>query len=304
MNAWWRAVALAIVLLAACGRSELNLATTAGGESGGPVFSGASAGGGAAGVNGGAGVAADSIQLHDFGDHQVVQRALGGSAQSVQISGTFRGPSITRVQAQVVSFATDTNVIVPWTELGTTSGVAYSGAFEVPQGGWYRTVVRGLDPGGNEVARAFGAHRWGVGMNILCIGQSNMVGHGGFSYTTAGDLAGLFSNDRIWKQLADPYDAGGDANDVDFGGFAGSVAGQRVAGLLSWPANRRDSGGQRQLAAGLRGQRLVLGAAERGGPGRRVEPLRKFAGKGAPGRRRRADRDASRRDGRYQLDVS
>jgi hypothetical protein len=184
-------------------------------------------------VNGGAGAPANSIQLHDFGDHQVVQRALGGTSQKVQISGTFSAVSIVRVEAQVVSFTTDTNVVVPWTELGTMQGGAYSGGFEVPQGGWYRTLVRGLDPGGNEVARAVGAHRWGVGMNILCIGQSNMVGHAGFSYTTAGDLAGLFSNDRVWQHLADPYDAGGSSNDVDFDGGSGASLVPSLVNALS-----------------------------------------------------------------------
>ena len=63
-------------------------------------------------------------------------------------------------------------VIVPWTDLLATSGGTYSGTFDVPQGGWYRVVVRGLDERGNALARAAGAHRWGVGMNILCIRQS------------------------------------------------------------------------------------------------------------------------------------
>jgi len=246
----WSAVCFGMALLAACGRSDLTAANgederqpaiaggggavggaqgaawTGGaggghevaGESGGGglVRAGASTNGGTAGVGGGPTTPAGSIQLNDFGDYQVVQRVLGGNAQQVRIGGAFAGSSITAVQAQVVSFTTETNVIVPWTELGTTSDAAYSGTFDVPQGGWYRTVVRGLDAGGNEVARAAGTHRWGVGINILCIGQSNMVGHGGRSYTIAGDLAGLYGNDRTWRHLADPYDSGGSSNDVDF----------------------------------------------------------------------------------------
>jgi hypothetical protein len=239
-----------MALLVACGRSDLTAAngadekhttmagasaalggnagaisaggTASGGKAaggsgeGGLVLAGASANGGAAGVDGTAGAPADSIQLTDFADYQVVQRVLGGSAQRVRIGGTFTGSSIAFVQAQVVSFTIGTAVIVPWTELGAMSDFAFSGTLEVPQGGWYRTVVRGLDEGGNEVARATGAHRWGVGINILCIGQSNMVGHGGDSYTTASDLAGLYGNDGTWKHLADPYDRGGSSTDVDF----------------------------------------------------------------------------------------
>lgn len=238
-----------MALLAACGRSELTAANagesppqlvSAGaafggspgaafagrggselpvaGESGksGLVPVGASANSGAGGMTGGAGAPAGSIQLDDFGDYQVVQRALGGSAQRVRIAGTFTGSSIASVQAQVVSFTTAATVIVPWTALGATSDATYSGTLDAPQGGWYRTVVRGLDEGGNEVARAAGFHRWGVGINVLCIGQSNMVGHGGDSYTTAGDLAGLYGNDRSWKHLADPYDSGGTSSEADF----------------------------------------------------------------------------------------
>jgi hypothetical protein len=199
--------------------NELEAAGEAG--EGGVVLGGAGAGGagassGPAGEAGGAGTPAGSIQLHDFDDYQVVQRVLGGSAQQVRIEGTFTGSTIASVQAQVVSFETGTTVIVVWTELGATPDGAYSGTFDVPQGGWYRIVVRGLDHSGNEVARTAGAHRWGVGINILCIGQSNMVGHGGTSYTTATDLAGLYGNDRTWKHLSDPYDSGGSSSDADF----------------------------------------------------------------------------------------
>jgi hypothetical protein len=190
----WGAVCFGMALLAACGRA---------GED--PTM-----------ADDGASAPTNSIQLNDFGDYQVVQRRLGESAQQVCIAGTFTGSSIDSVQSQVVSFTTDATVIVSWTDLIATSDGAYSGTFDVPQGGWYRILVRGLDEGGNEVARADGAHRWGVGMNILCIGQSNMVGNGRGSYTAAADLAGLYSNDRMWKHLADPYDSGGTENDVDY----------------------------------------------------------------------------------------
>lgn len=210
---------------------ELGVAGESG--EGGLVLAGAGASSGAAGEEGGAGAPAGSILLNDFGDYQVVQRVLGGSAQQVRIEGTFTGSSIASVQGQVVSFATGTTVIVPWTELGATPDGAYSGTFDVPQGGWYRIIVRGLDASGNEVARSAGAHRWGVGMNILCIGQSNMVGHGGDSYTTAIDLAGLYGNDRTWKHLSDPYDSGGSSNDADFDYASGASLVPSLVNALS-----------------------------------------------------------------------
>jgi hypothetical protein len=198
------------------------------GESG-QGLAGTNASSGAAGAEGDA---TGSIQLNDLGDYQVVQRVLGGSAQRVQIAGSFAG-SIASVQAQVVSFATGLPVIVAWTQLSTTLGGSYTGTIEVPQGGWYRAVVRGLGAGGKELARAVGAHRWGVGMNILLIGQSNMVGYGGNSYTKAGDLAGLYSNDHEWKHLADPYDRGGAPTDADFDAGSGASLVPSLVNTLS-----------------------------------------------------------------------
>lgn len=262
IKARWRALCFGVAPLVACGRSDLSgtghsgerLPATAGngmaghGTSGGAggmlevggksgassAAAGASTGGGkATGGAGGAALPADSIRLNDFADYQVVQRVLGGSAQRVRIGGTFTGSSIVSLQAEVVSFTRSTTVIVPWTELGAAADGTYSGVLDVPQGGWYRIVVRGLDPSRNEVARAAGAHRWGVGMNILCIGQSNMVGHGGRSYTTAGELAALYGNDRDWKHLADPYDSGGSSTDVDFDQTSGASLVPSLVNALS-----------------------------------------------------------------------
>jgi hypothetical protein len=70
-------------------------------------------------------------------------------------------------------------------------------------------------------------------MNILCIGQSNMVGHGGHSYTTAGELAALYGNDRNWKHLADPYDSGGSPTDADFDETSGASLVPSLVNALS-----------------------------------------------------------------------
>lgn len=218
------------------GRTEGEAGGSAGGTASGGAGNGAAgastddeAGGGA----GGAVASPSSIGLDDLGDYQVVQRVLGGSAQQVRITGVFSGSAIVSLQAQVVSFETGTIVIVPWTKLGTTSDAAYSGTLDVPQGGWYRTIVRGVDEDGREVARAAGVHRWGVGVNILCIGQSNMVGYGGNSYTEVGDLAGLYGNDRSWKHLADPYDGAGSASEVDFDDHPGASMVPALVNALS-----------------------------------------------------------------------
>lgn len=58
------------------------------------------------------------------------------------------------------------------------------------------------------VAETTGQTRWGVGINILCIGQSNMVGQGAAPYTVANDLASNYRSGQ-WKHLKDPYDGAG-----------------------------------------------------------------------------------------------
>jgi hypothetical protein len=70
-------------------------------------------------------------------------------------------------------------------------------------------------------------------MIILCIGQSNMVGHGGNSYTTAGELTALYGNDRNWKHLADPYDSGGTSSDADFDYTSGASLVPSLVNTLS-----------------------------------------------------------------------
>jgi hypothetical protein len=53
-------------------------------------------------------------------------------------------------------------------------------------------------------------------MIILCIGQSNMSGHGEQPFTIANsDLAVNYSNAGIWEHLADPYDDDSPAGAVD-----------------------------------------------------------------------------------------
>lgn len=172
---------------------------------------GGQSGSGAAGAGGQLG----TITVSDFGDHQVIQRVLGGHSQTVTIGGTFSGAAVASIEAQVVGFGTGT-VVVPWTPLGASSAGTYSGTLTVPEGGWYRIVARAMTAEQVEVARQSGVNRFGVGMNILCIGQSNMSGYGGPVFTPAGDLAALYSNDGVWRHLDDPYDRGGMSTDVDY----------------------------------------------------------------------------------------
>ena len=90
----------------------------------------------------------------------MIQRVLGGHSQSVTIRGTFTGTAIASIEAEVVDFETG-SAVVPWTALGAASGGTYSGTLTVPEGGWYRIVVRGLAGGQLEVARQSGVHSSG-----------------------------------------------------------------------------------------------------------------------------------------------
>jgi hypothetical protein len=164
------------------------------------------------------------IQLDkEFGDHQVVQRTIGTTQGEVKVSGTFNHNDVNRVEAQVVDFTTG-NTIAAWREIPKESAAnKFSGTITVPQGYWYRLIVRGLNSANAEVGRTSGANPWGVGINILCIGQSNMCGNGAiFTYHTLNsDMAGLYSNNRVWKKFADPYDGGGLSTDIDYDSWIG-----------------------------------------------------------------------------------
>jgi hypothetical protein len=177
-----------------------------------------------------------TIRVKDFASYQVIQRAIGGTSQTVLVSGTFSGSAVKDVQAQVVDFATESQVIVAWTPIPTlVSGDSFAGPLTVPQGGWYKLAVRALGSNGAELARDIGNRRWGVGINILVIGQSNMVGNGGvLNYTSVpGDLEVLYSNDNVWKHLSDPYDGGGSSDEVDYDSWVGASMIPSLANALA-----------------------------------------------------------------------
>jgi len=109
------------------------------------------------------------ISLTDIAEGRIFQRQ--GKSADIAVTGTYSGVT-GPVEARVIS-AEDGAVMVPWTvvddspENGLFTGILH----HVPQGGWYRLQVRsGLTPWTVEKGRS----RWGVGMLVACIGQSNM----------------------------------------------------------------------------------------------------------------------------------
>jgi len=123
--------------------------------------------------------------VNDYNNYRVFQRAIGGTTKSVTVSGTFSNLHWDRVEARILQHGTNT-AVVGWTTIDYSSSpgdTAFSGSLTVPQGGWYNVEIRALDVSGSVIGSARGTNKWGVGMNILVIGQSNMSGNGGKPFT-------------------------------------------------------------------------------------------------------------------------
>jgi len=157
-----------------------------------------------------------TIAVKDFPNYRVFQRDIGGTSKSVTITGTYSNMAWNRVEARVLKHGTNTPVI-DWTTIDSTpGGGTFSGNLTVPQGGWYNAEIRALDDAGSVIGSSRGTNKWGVGMIILCIGQSNMSGHGQPPFTIAtSDLAVNYSNAGIWEHLSDPYDDASPSGAVD-----------------------------------------------------------------------------------------
>lgn len=112
--------------------------------------------------------AGTGVTLTDVEQQKVFQR-VGTSAQ-VPVTGTCSGnPSI--IQARAISIDTGLPV-TSWTNVATNPvGGTFSGSLTVPQGGWYTMQVRdGID----HALQSNGSNKFGVGIVIGLIGQSNM----------------------------------------------------------------------------------------------------------------------------------
>ena len=164
-----------------------------------------------------------TIAVSDFADYRVFQRDVGGTSTSVTVSGSYANMSWSRIEARVLEHGTSI-AVVDWTTIDPTpGGGTFSGNLTVPQGGWYDIEVRALDGSGSVIGSSRGTNKWGVGMIILVIGQSNMSGRGQPPYAIAdSDLAVNYSNAGRWEHLADPYDdespPGAVDEDVNAGG--------------------------------------------------------------------------------------
>lgn len=151
-----------------------------------------------------------TITLKSPASYQVIQRDPDTKQAVVSLNGTTQQAAAT-LEAKVVK-ASGGETVVDWTTLARdlASGGSWSGKLTVPQGGWYRLEIRTLDAAGKVVDTLNSTNKWGVGINILCIGQSNMVGQAPEKpRTVANDLVANYTRSGSWTHLVDPYDGAG-----------------------------------------------------------------------------------------------
>ena len=110
-----------------------------------------------------------SITVTDFAEGRIFQRSGRGAA--IAISGSYIGrPGA--IEARVVRDVTHDEVVT-WTVIDASpqNGIYVGVIPEVPQGGWYNIQVRSS---ANHLILARGTRKWGVGILVACLGQSNM----------------------------------------------------------------------------------------------------------------------------------
>jgi hypothetical protein len=136
------------------------------------------------------------LAVTDFENGRIFQRK--GQSADIVVSGTYRG-QMEAIEARVVSNNT-IEEIAPWTVIDSAprNGIFVGKLADVPQGGWYNIQVRSHN---DHTVFINGQHKWGVGMLVACLGQSNMKE---WFYTgtdlVAHSLLRKFS-DRVWSKL-------------------------------------------------------------------------------------------------------
>jgi hypothetical protein len=110
-----------------------------------------------------------SIALADFEDGRIFQRK--GQSAEIVVSGTYRG-HVEAIEARIVRSNTSEEILA-WTVIDDAprNGIFVGELADVPQGGWYNIQVRSH---ADHSVAINGKHKWGVGMLIACLGQSNM----------------------------------------------------------------------------------------------------------------------------------
>ena len=110
-----------------------------------------------------------SITVTDFADGRIFQRT--GRGADIVVSGSYTGRPGS-IEARVVRDRTH-DAIVTWTVIDASpqNGIYVGVIPNVPQGGWYNIQVRSSE---NRDILTGSTRRWGIGILVACLGQSNM----------------------------------------------------------------------------------------------------------------------------------
>ena len=110
-----------------------------------------------------------SINLNDFANGRIFQRKH--RSDDIVVSGTYTA-QMEAIEARVVKDGT-AEAVVPWTVIDASprNGIFVGTLADVPQGGWYNLQVRSAT---HPEISSHGTRKWGVGMLVACLGQSNM----------------------------------------------------------------------------------------------------------------------------------
>ena len=137
-------------------------------------------------------------------DHQVYQRDIGGTGKAVPFELNIKSSAIAKVQACILNYDTNAEV-VPYTDIAINPAIGNATYYlTVPQGGWYKAKIKALNTSGNILAEVETYNKWGVGINILGIGQSNMEGRDiNATFILAHDLVGCFYVTYHWDNFWD-----------------------------------------------------------------------------------------------------
>jgi hypothetical protein len=110
-----------------------------------------------------------SINLNDFANGRIFQRK--NHSADIVVSGTYTA-QMEAIEARVVKDGT-AEAVVPWTVMDASprNGIFVGTLKNVPQGGWYNLQVRSAT---HPEISSRGTRKWGVGILVACLGQSNM----------------------------------------------------------------------------------------------------------------------------------
>jgi hypothetical protein len=110
-----------------------------------------------------------SINLNDFANGRIFQRKHRHA--DIVVSGTYSA-QMEAIEARVVKDGT-AEAVVPWTVIDASprNNIFVGTLADVPQGGWYNLQVRSAT---HPEISSRGTRKWGVGILVGCLGQSNM----------------------------------------------------------------------------------------------------------------------------------